>query len=294
VGTALVLLLAGTPQLWAYVEQGWSRWKPAPREDSIEYRLARWIADHPPQGRVFASGGLRFRMNSWFDIPQVGGGFETGLQNRVPWELSYRVRSAQTDSTLSMLKAMDTGYVVIHGPQSREYYRDFVRPERISAVLPAVYREEDDTVYALPPHPLAHLTSREELPGPEPDKYPQALERYIAAMDDTTRPVLHTEWRGTTMFEIAGPMDAGRLVSVSMNADSGWHATQDGREIPIETDNLGFVVLRPTASAAAAIEMRYRVGAEPRIMAAVSLLAWVGAVAGLFLWRKRSDSATTN
>jgi len=50
----------------------------------VEYRLAEWIAQHPPEGRVFASGGLRFRLNSWFDIPQVGGGFETGLQNRFP------------------------------------------------------------------------------------------------------------------------------------------------------------------------------------------------------------------
>jgi hypothetical protein len=301
VGTAIVVLLAGTPQLWAYVNEGWSRWKPAPREDSIEYRLAHWMAEHPPEGRVFASGGLRFRMNSWFDIPQVGGGFETGLQNRVPWELAYRVRTGhdleagrETADTLLMLKAMDTQYVAIHGPKSREYYRDFVRPEHIAATLPPVYHQEDDTVYALPPHPLAHLVSAAELPGPEPDRHPQVLEPYIAAMEDATRPVLRTAWRGATTLEIEGPVDAGRLIAVSMNADPGWRAAQDGREIPIEADSLGFVVLRPTASAAVHIELRYRVGAEPRIMAAISALAWTGALAALFIWRKRSDSATTN
>jgi len=109
--------------------------------------------------RLSASGGLRFRINSWFDVPQVGGGFETGLQNRVPWDLSYRVRTAprpatgrETADTLLMLKAMDTQYVVIHGPQSREYYRDFIRPERITAALPAVYHEEDDTHLRIAPH----------------------------------------------------------------------------------------------------------------------------------------------
>ena len=301
IGTALMLLLAGTPQLWAYVNQGWSRWKPAPREDSIEYHLARWMAEHPPQGRVFASGGLRFRSNSWFDVPQVGGGFETGLQNRVPWDLSYRVRTAhdlqpgrETADTLLMLKAMDTQYVVIHGPQSREYYRDFIRPERITAALPAVYHEEDDTIYALPPHSLAALVSRAELPGRDADKHPQVLEPYIAAMEDAARPVLRTAWRDNNTLEIEGAAEAGRLVAVRMNADPGWHATEDGREIPIEPDNLGFMVLRPAARSATWIEMRYRVGAEPRIMAAVSALAWIGALATLFLWRKRSDSATTN
>ena len=91
-----------------------------------------------------------------------------------------------------------------------------------------------------------------------------------------------------------GAAEAGRLVAVRMNADPGWHATEDGREIPIEPDNLGFMVLRPGASAATHIELRYRVGAEPRIMAAICVLAWIGAVAGLFLWRKHSDSPTTN
>jgi hypothetical protein len=268
--------------------------------------MARWMAQHPPEGRVFASGGLRFRLNSWFDIPQVGGGFETGLQNRVPWDLSNRAHAAfelkpgrEIADTLLMLKALDTRYVVIHGPQSREFYRDFVRPERIVASLPAVYREEDDTIYALPARPLAHLVSAAELPGPDAAKNPQVLEPYIAAMEDSTRPTLRTAWRDNNTFEIEGAVDAGRMVAVSMNADPGWHAAQMSndtgpREIPMETDNLGFMVLRPSASAATRIELRYRVGAEPRIMAAVSVLAWIGAVGALFVWRKRSDSATAN
>jgi len=300
-GTALMLLLAGTPQLWAYVNEGWDRWKPAPRTESIEYHLANWMAEHPPEGRVFASGGLRFRMNSWFDVPQVGGGFETGLQNRVPWDLSYRVRTArdlvpgrETVDTLLMLKAMDTQYVVIHGPKSREYYRDFLHADRITALLPVVYHEEDDTIYALPPRPLAHLVSREELPGREPAAHPQGLEPYVAAWEDPARPVLRTTWRDTNTLRIEGAVPAGRLVAVSMNADAGWHAVEDGREIPVESDNLGFMVLRPAASAAAVIEMQYRATAEPRIMAVVSAISWIGALAGLFLWRKRSDSATTN
>jgi len=301
IGTTLVLLLTGTPQLWAYVNEGWSRWKPAPREDSIEFHIGRWMADHSPDGRVFVSGGLRFRLNSWFDVAQVGGGFETGLQNRVPWDLAYRVRTAhdlqagrESADTLLMLKALDTQYVAIHGPHSREYYRDVVRPERITAALPAVYHEEDDTIYALPPHPLAHLLSSAELPGREPGEHPQVLGQYVAAIEDSARPVLRSTWRDNNTFEIEGAVDAGRIVAVSMNADPGWHAAQDGREIAMEADNLGFIVLRPSASTATHIELRYRVGAEPRIMAAISVLAWIGAAAGLFLWRKRSDLQTMN
>src|ERR1035441_2059293 len=72
---------------------------------------------------------------------------------------------------------------------------------------------------------------------------------------------------------------ARRLIAVRVNADPGWRATEDGREIPIERDNLGFMVLRPAATAATHIELEYRATAEPRIMAAVSALAWIAPVA---------------
>ena len=293
-GTAVVLLLAGTPQMWAYLHQGWDEWRPAPREDSIEYRLARWMTEHPPEGRVFASGGLRFRMNSWFDLAQVGGGSETGLQNRTPWDLAYRIRTAHggedSAATLAMLRAMDTQYVAIHGPRSREYYRDFVKPDRVSGTLAAVYREEDDTVYGFPPRPMAFLLNPGEAPGKDPAEHPEGLAGYVAAMDDGARPEMRVVWRDPNTVEIAGPVEAGKLVAVNMNSDAGWHATEDGREIPIATDNLGFMELGATPSAGAHIELRYRVGAEPRIFAAVSGLAWAGALAGLWLWRKRSAS----
>jgi len=293
IGSGAMLLLAGTPQLFAYVTQGWSHWTPAPREQSIEYHLARWMADHPPEGRVFASGGLRFRLNSWFDLPQVGGGFETGLQNRIPWDLAYHIRTGkdarpghETEDTLLQLKALDTQYVAIHGPKSREYYRDFVHPDRLAAALPAVYREEDDTIYALTPRPLAHLVSRDELPGEGAAAHPAVLASYIAALEDPSRPVLRARWLDPDTLAVDGNTPPGRLVAVRVNADHGWHAIQEGREIPIEADNLGFMVLRPAPAAATHIELRYRSTAEPRVMAALSAIAWLAAIGGLFLGRR--------
>ena len=91
-GTAGVMLLVGAPQLWALATQGWDSWAPSPPENTIEYQIAHWIDQHPPIGRVFATGGMRFRLNSWFDIPQIGGGFETGLQDRIPVDVAYHIR----------------------------------------------------------------------------------------------------------------------------------------------------------------------------------------------------------
>jgi hypothetical protein len=275
-GTAGVLLLAGMPQLWAYATQGANIWKPVPRETTVEYRLARWLNGRGTEGRVFASGGLRFRLNSWFDLQQVGGGFETGLRNRVPIELAYQVRTGRglhsVEDTLLRLKALGTEYVVVHGPKSQEYYRDYVSPERLSS-LPAVYREGDDTIYALPQHPLAHLSTREELPASQ-----DALEAYVAAIEDRGRPALQARWKGMSTLAVEGPVTQESLIAVPVNADPGWRALQDGRPIEIETDRLGFVVLHAASAANAHIELQYRGTIEQRVMAALSAAVWCIAV----------------
>ena len=301
IGSAGVVLLVGAPQLWAYATQGWHVWLPEPPEQTVEYRLAEWIEQHPPEGRVFASGGMRFRLNSWFDVAQVGGGFETGLRNRVPVELAYRIRAGshlraghETEDTLAMLNALGTQYVVVHGAKSREYYHDFVHPERVAS-LPVAYHTEDDTIYALPARPLAHLLRVEELPGKDAWEHPEAIGKYAAAIEDTSRPQMDAQWLDAGGLAVTGAAPEGYAVELQINADPGWRAFEDGREIPIAQDGLGFLVLHPAAAAAVRIELRYRGTAEQRVMAVVSGLAWLAAVAAwLRIRTKRKKSLWVN
>jgi hypothetical protein len=288
IGSAGVMLLVGVPQLLAYVTQPRDKWKPVPAESTIERRLADWIAARAPEGRVFASGGLRFRLNSWHELSQVGGGFETGLRNRMPLDLAYHVRTGKSlrpgreiaDAQLE-LQALGVEYMVVHGRTSKEYYRDYADPERLAAALTPVFRVEDDAIYRFRPLPLAHAITEADLPGDDAGAHPERLERYVAAMSDS----LHTRWLDTTRLAIDGPIPAGRVVAVQVNADPGWEASQDGRPLPIATDRLGFVTLHPTPAAAAHIELHYRGTAEQRVMAGISVLAWLSVLAA-FVMRK--------
>jgi hypothetical protein len=78
---------------------------------------------------------------------------------------------------------------------------------------------------------------------------------------------------------------------VQVNASPGWTVNQDGRTLSIIPDDLGFITLRPDASAGTRIELRYRGTAEQRIMAAISALAWIAAL--LALWRTKGTSWQT-
>ena len=54
-GTAGVMLLVGSPQLWALVTQGWNSWAPVAPETTLEYKLAQWLSERHPTGRVLAT-----------------------------------------------------------------------------------------------------------------------------------------------------------------------------------------------------------------------------------------------
>jgi hypothetical protein len=145
-----------------------------------------------------------------------------------------------------------------------------------------VFHVEDDTVYALPFRSLAHVMRAEELPDANVVAHPQSLSRYVAAMEDPSRPSLSARWEGADKLEVTGTVPPDHVVAVQVSNDAGWAATQDGRELEIEEDRLGFMVLYPSAAAATHIELRYRGSFEQKGMASVSVLAWVLAIAALF------------
>ncbi len=242
VACASIMLLMGIGPAQQYVMHGWDKWRPGQREETAEFRMARWIAEQKPGGRVLASGGTRLRLNSWFDLQQIGGTFESGLRNRKPLEASLRIRNDEK-TPVEMLIAMGVEYVAVHGPVSSEHYRDYRFPRKFDGVLEKVYAEGDNYVYRVPFHGLAGL--------------------------------METKWRGTDDLEITGATPDGGSVAVAVNYDPGWRALQDSKPIAVEADSFGFIKLAAAAVAQSRIELHYAGTLEQRCMAGISLLSWL-------------------
>lgn len=277
--TALAVFLSGWGQARKYCTQGFGDRHPMPRQRTIEFRIAERLASLRPAGRVLASGGLQFRLNSWFDIAQVGGSFESGLDNRMPLNFAYQIRLGENRSDMVReLEALGAEYVALHGPKSREHYRDFKSPRKFDGLLEEVWREEDDAIYRVPFTSLAHLVTAQEVSLGQPYGVLSPLDPYPAAIGDPARSKLTTTWKGASDLWVEGPIPEGRLVSVQVNYDPGWRAEQDGRPIPVERDLLGYLVLRAKASPMAHIHLMYRGRAEQYIMAALSAIVWIGSL----------------
>ncbi|HYI93690.1 MAG TPA: hypothetical protein VEX68_09115 [Bryobacteraceae bacterium] len=282
---AIAFLAGGASQIRSYLTQPRAQFLPIAAEQTTEYKAAKWLADQKPQGRVLVSGGLRFRLNSWFDVAQAGGAFESGLRNRTPIHFSYHIRTG-TGSNPGMdvvesvreLKALGVEYVVIHGRGSSEHYRDYKNPEKFEGVLDRVYGETDDVIYRVPFRSLAHAIHPEEEPQ---HAFRDSLQKYVEAIDNATRPKLKVTWIDTNRVKIDGDISAGMLISLQVSHDPGWQAKSGGKPVAVEKDTLGFIKLRATGP----VELEYKGTPEQRGFAFLSVLTWAGSIG--MLWKNR-------
>lgn len=287
-GVAAFALSQGASQVKGYLARGWSFLKPFPREQSVEYQTASFIASRNPRGRIFVTGGTRFRWNSWFDLPQVGGTFESGLRNRASIHLRYAITSGLGSSpesrgpnTIRLLRALGVEYVGVHGQDSREHYRDLKHPGKFEGLLEKL-RDGADRVYRLPFAGYANLVHPEELPPRLPVGEETGLaEGYVAAMDDPARPLLRSTWLDNSRIEIRGAIPDGMLITVRVAYDEGWQAWQDGRPLAVAEDTLEFLLLKPVPSRDSRILLAYAPTAEAKGFAALSAAAWLASVAPL-------------
>lgn len=284
VGLALAaLLLAGAAQARASFTRTAANWGVEDNEQTLEFRLAKWLSDQHPSGRIFATGALRFRLNAWFPLHQVGGTFESGLRNRIAVDHYYQVRTDEASKpgeaaidALRELTAIGAEYAVVHDIESEEYYKDIKTPAKFEALGPVVFAPTaHDRIHKLPFRSYAHLISPEELPK---DRWKEALPRFYAAMTDPTRPQLSVQELNPSLWQIRGTIPQGREISFSMNWDPGWKATQDAAPIELKRNELGLMQLLPRPAIASVIEVRYEGTTQQKVFGLISLLAWIGSI----------------
>ncbi len=282
-GAALAgaILYFAIPQAWSLMTTGRRGRDPMPKETTIEYKIARKLNELQPGGRVYVTGGTRFRLNSWFLLPQPGGGFESGLRNRLPIDIDYQIRTGVNSKpgeasrdAINGLKSLGVEYAVVHGRQSREHHRDIKDPHKFDGLLEEVYREEDDVIFRVP-FAWAILARYDELIEWPGNSALPVLTRWVNAMEDPARPKLKTTWAGPSEVVIEGPVTYPMLVSTLISFDEGWEATQDGEPVPVLSDNFRFLLVHARPAAGSRIHLRYGGTPEQRRMAGVSAAVWL-------------------
>lgn len=296
--SALLLLVAvfhQTPTLTKFIGHRYEPWQLLPTEESSEYRVAAALNNLRPAGRVFATGGLRFRLNSWFRIPQVSGVFETGLKTPLMADINYQVLTdlgftpgREALESITLLRAVAVEYVVTHGRESEEFYRDFKNPRKFDGVLEKVWEHKDDHIYRISPARYAHIVSASEIPGAVVtggNLGPWIP--YVDAMLNPARPILQFRWNNARHASVTGQLPQGMHVAFAIPWDPNFRAYLNGTSIPLKANSTGLMVSAALPADGTALELRFEPSTEELACAALSLLTAIACLAGLF-WKRKA------
>lgn len=286
----VLLLLGGIREARIYRHYARGILQPLDITQTIESKTAHWLDRNLPGQRAMVAGDTQFLYNVFTDNPQMGGGHEPQVPNWMSLVSLYEINTGdgagEKDGEISVfwLKAFGAQAIAVPGEKSRESYHPIARPHKFEGMLPVLWHEEDDTIYAVPQRSgsLAHVIPKDAVVTRKPihglDLDPARA--YVAALDDQALPAALLTWSGNSRFRVKAPLKRDQVISVQMTWMPGWRASVAGREIPVHGDQLGQMILEPACPAVCVVEASYGVTTEAwicRILSGMAALSLLGA-----------------
>jgi hypothetical protein len=182
------------------------------------------------------------------------------------------------------LKAYGVGAVCVPGPKSWEFWKNMRAPQKFDG-LPLLWEEDDTRIFAIPRKSLslAHAVPESAIVRARPRDWDDvaAIERYVAALEDSSVADPAFRWEGNNRIVIGAQASQPDAISVQVSWHPGWHATVAGRNIPLVRDGLGLMWMKPQCAGPCEIQLDYDGGWQLRLLRWLSFAAMAVLVGGL-------------
>jgi hypothetical protein len=264
---------------------------------TIQYKTASWIDANLKGLRTMVSGDVGTWFNVFSDNPQLGAGHDPFSPNWMAEVAVYTIYSGQNagdrdaEYSILWLKAYGCHAITVPGPQSREDYRPFRNPRKFDGMLPLLWHDEDDSIYAVPQRSqsLAHVIPADSAVVRPPIHGLDVPEvaRFVAAMENPALPLADFSWQSDTRARIDTEAHPGQVVAVQVSYDPGWVATANGRPAAVTRDGIGLITLHPSCDGRCQILLSFDGGAQRKICLGLSALVMFGVVAAGTIGRLR-------
>jgi hypothetical protein len=258
---------------------------------TIEWRTAHWTDQHLSGARVYAPGSIAFWFNAFSDVAQLSGGFDQGDLQRVMPAVHYQILSGVDGAVArDWLRIYGCDAVIVSGPASQEQFKPYIYPRKFEGVLPALWRESDVTIYAVPrrSRSLAHVVRQADLARrfpPDASRLAE-LQPLLAALEDPGLPAATFQWLETRKARIAADLRPGLLLAVQVAYHSGWSARVNGQARRVWGDPLGLMIVDPHCDGPCVVDLAYDGGMEMTFFRVLSLLCGAGGLAAGVFWRR--------
>lgn len=277
IGAAVLLVLVafGAEQTVAHRKYCKTVLFPADVTGTIEYRVAKWLAQNRPHERVFLPGSIEKWFDEFSDGEQFSGSSWSTAYNPVQQSAQQFVfASADAEKSREWLEAFGVQAILVNGPQSPEFWKPYAAPRKFDGVLPLLWREQDTSIYAVPQRSssYAHVMPEAAVRGD--------LSSYVAALRDESRPLATWHWLGHSLTEVNATTAPGEVVSLQITYAPGWVAEVNGATVPLHGDPRGMMWLAPRQAGPCRIVLRFRGSVEEWL----SRVASYGTLLGLLGW----------
>lgn len=264
--------------------------EPVVKQEMLQYKVARALADHNPQARLFAAGSVEYWLNVFADNPQVGGVFDQGVLWEYFQTYRYGVGFTKDDGerTARWLRALGVDAVFVSESGSREPYRGFWRdPLKFRGVFEEIWREGGDVLYEVPgaDPSLAQALTWDQLIHTSPSNYEneQPIANLDQALLDSERRRLTSGWTSPDHLVIEGEIRKLDRILVQIAWHPGWDAAQDSLPASIRPDALGMIVIEPEY-ASERIDLRFKGTTSFYLNDGESLLHHSTRVVAVLIW----------
>ena len=264
---ALCLLLV-LVQTHAYRRDAARLIQPVEIETTVEYQMAHWLAANTEGVRVMMPGSVFFWLNAFVDIPQLEGGFVNGMANPLLRHIPYGINAHpdSVDSSMLWLRAFGVHFIGVGGPNAREFYKPVRNAEQYAGVLPEVWRDGDDVIYAVPQRSTS--LARVIRPEDRVSRWPihgldtEPVIPFVEALENPELPAADFRWVSPHQAVIEADLRPEHLLAVQITYHPGWRATVDGWPCRIEQSKLGLMLVQPRCTGPCTVELEYDGGTE--------------------------------
>ncbi len=261
---------------------------------TMEYRVARWLDANLGGQRAFVSGDAGTWLNAFVDTPQMHSGHDPFNPNfHVEEGATYAIYSGQNagerdaENSILWLKAYGCHAIYVPGNSSQAGASPFVHPYKFAGILPMLWHEEDNIIYAIPQRteslahvvPLSAIVNRQPLHGQDTGD----VARYVAALDDASLPSAAMGWTDPDHGHIQTTLHREQVLSVQSTYDKGWIAFANGSPVQVTRDGIGLSVIHANCEGPCTVDFIFDGGTERKICRALSWITAIGGIVGGFL-----------
>jgi hypothetical protein len=283
----LAVLCYFPAKIYRHTARGWNR--PVDIHSTSEYKIASWIDQNMHGRRVFVPGSDYIWLNAFTDTPQLEGGFDQGVTNRLLPAIHYQMYAGMGTTNegelgILWLKAFGVHAVAVCGPLSTEAYKPYHNWKKFEGLLPVLWRDGDDVIYRVLPDSvsLAHvLRSEDRLTRPPANVLDtDFLRAYVATLENPALPSVEMAWQNRHHAVLTPDLQKDQLLLVQISYHPGWHARVNGAVRRVTKDPIGLLLIEPQCEGRCSVDLEYGNDAE---MLIAHIVSWT-AIAGAIFW----------